>query len=62
MAGLTERESQVARLVADGKTNKEIGRHLHLSVRTVESHIRSALMKLSLSNRIQLATWARDRL
>lgn len=38
--GLTAREAAVARLVADGLSNKQIGAHLHLSVRTVESHVR----------------------
>jgi predicted ATPase/DNA-binding CsgD family transcriptional regulator len=60
-AGLSERELAVARLVAGGLTNKAIATRLHLSVRTVESHVRSALAKVGLENRTQLATWARER-
>jgi len=56
--GLSERELEVVRLVAAGLTNKAIAGHLHLSVRTVESHVFNALGKLGLDNRIQLATWA----
>jgi non-specific serine/threonine protein kinase len=62
VAGLSTREQEVARLVADGMPNKMIATQLHLSVRTVESHVRSVLTKLGFTNRTQLATWARDRL
>jgi non-specific serine/threonine protein kinase len=62
VSGLSGREQEVARLVADGLANKEIAARLHLSVRTVETHIRHVLTKLGLPNRTQLATWARDRL
>jgi non-specific serine/threonine protein kinase len=61
VAGVSARELEVAHLVADGLTNKEIGARLYLSVRTVESHVRNLLIKLGLTNRTQLATWARDR-
>ena len=61
-AGLTEREAQVARLVADGLSNKAIAVNLQLSVRTVESHVRHLLAKTRLDNRTQLATWARERI
>ncbi|MBW3557817.1 MAG: response regulator transcription factor [Actinobacteria bacterium] len=60
-SGLSERELQVVRLVADGLANKQIAVQLHLSVRTVETHVRHVLTKLGLSNRTQLATWARER-
>ncbi len=59
--GMSIRELEVARLVAEGLTNSQIAARLHLSVRTVESHVRNALMKAGLANRTQLATWARDR-
>jgi non-specific serine/threonine protein kinase len=59
--GLSAREREVTRLVADGRSNKEIAAQLQLSVRTVESHVRHALAKLALDNRTQLATWARER-
>jgi predicted ATPase/DNA-binding NarL/FixJ family response regulator len=60
--GLSARELEVASLVADGLANKAIASRLHLSVRTVESHVRHALQKLGLENRTQLATWARERI
>ena len=58
--GLSACELEVVRLVAGGLSNKEVAGRLHLSVRTVESHVRHALGKLGLANRTQLATWARD--
>jgi non-specific serine/threonine protein kinase len=61
IAGLSARELEVALLVAEGLANKAIAARLHLSVRTVEVHVRHALAKLSLENRTQLATWARGR-
>ena len=61
-AGLSAREVEVVGLVADGLANKAIAARLHLSVRTVESHVRHALAKLGLDNRTQLATWARERI
>jgi predicted ATPase/DNA-binding NarL/FixJ family response regulator len=60
--GLSRRELDVVRLVAEGLTNKEVAARLHLSVRTVESHVRSSLAKAGVENRTQLATWARDRI
>ena len=59
-AGLSTRELEVVRLVADGLANKAIAAQLHLSVRTVESHVRHVLAKAGLSNRTQLAKWARE--
>jgi non-specific serine/threonine protein kinase len=59
--GLSAREHEVAQLVADGLANKTIAARLHLSVRTVEVHVRHTLAKLGLENRTQLATWARER-
>jgi non-specific serine/threonine protein kinase len=61
-AGLTEREWEIVRLVANGLANKAIASQLQLSVRTVESHVRHALAKAGLENRTQLATWARERI
>jgi predicted ATPase/DNA-binding CsgD family transcriptional regulator len=59
-SGLSERELEVARLVAEGLTNKAIAARLQLSVRTVDSHVRHALTKLGLDNRTQLAAWTRE--
>ena len=61
-AGLSAREIEIARLVAEGLANKAIASRLHLSVRTVESHVRHVLAKVGLENRTQLATWARARI
>jgi non-specific serine/threonine protein kinase len=61
-SGLSARELEVAGLVAEGLANKAIASRLHLSVRTVESHVRHALQKLGLENRTQLATWAREHI
>ena len=60
--GLSDREQEIARLVARGLPNKAIAAQLHLTVRTVESHVRHVLAKAGLDNRTQLATWARERL
>jgi len=59
--GLSARELEVAGLVAEGLPNKAIAARLHLSVRTVESHVRHVLAKVGLENRTQLATWAHER-
>jgi predicted ATPase/DNA-binding CsgD family transcriptional regulator len=59
---LGPREADVARLVADGLTNKQIGARLFISERTVDSHVRSILNKLGFSSRAQIAAWiAADR-
>ncbi len=52
---LTARELQVARLVADSKTNPEIAAELFLSHKTVETHIRNIFRKLDVASRVQLA-------
>ena len=59
--GISAREIDVVQLVAEGLSNKEIAGRLHLSVRTVETHVRHMLTKTGLLNRTQLAAWARDR-
>ncbi|NMI00704.1 response regulator transcription factor [Pseudonocardia acidicola] len=55
---LTERETEVLRLVAKGMTAKQIGERLVLSHRTVESHVQNTLRKLQLHNRSQLVRYA----
>ncbi|MGW2642055.1 response regulator transcription factor [Streptomyces sp. NPDC001348] len=57
---LTEREREVAAAVAKGLSNTEIGARLHLSVGTVKAHLSSALAKLELDNRVQLALLTHD--
>ena len=54
---LGKREADVARLVADGLTNKQIGARLFISERTVDSHVRSILNKLGVNTRAQIAGW-----
>ena len=58
---LTAREQEVLRLIARGYTYKEIAGRLHLSVKTIESHVSSVLRKLQLTNRHQLTAWANER-
>jgi non-specific serine/threonine protein kinase len=55
---LTRRELEVAALVAQGLTNRGIAGQLHLSVRTVDTHVDHILTKLGFSNRAQLVAWA----
>jgi DNA-binding NarL/FixJ family response regulator len=59
-APLAKREAEVARLVADGMSNKQIGTRLFISERTVDSHVRSILNKLGVNTRAQIAGWVRS--
>jgi DNA-binding NarL/FixJ family response regulator len=59
---LSPREIEVARLVARGLTNKQIGEALFVSERTAENHIQHILTKLGFSNRSQIAAWASEGL
>ncbi|HTG41903.1 MAG TPA: helix-turn-helix transcriptional regulator [Methylomirabilota bacterium] len=54
---LTDRELEVAALVAEGLTNKEVATSLRLSVRTAENHVLNVMNKLGLDNRAQVAAW-----
>lgn len=56
--GLTEREREVLMLIAEGKANKEIGDELHISIKTVKTHVSNLLMKCELEDRTQLAIYA----
>jgi DNA-binding NarL/FixJ family response regulator len=56
--GLTRREVEVAQLVAQGRSNREIAEAFVLSERTVESHVQHILTKLSFSSRSEIAAWA----
>lgn len=55
---LTEREKEVLFLIADGQSNKEIAEELHISIKTVKTHVSNLLMKCELEDRTQLAVLA----
>ena len=55
--GLTRREWDVARLVAQGASNRQIARQLVISERTVDTHVTHILRKLRVASRAQIAAW-----
>lgn len=55
---LTERETDVLRLLAQGKANKEIAQELHIGETTVKTHVSNILMKLDVQSRTQAALFA----
>jgi len=57
---LTETETRVAGAVGRGLSNKEIALEFHISVRTVEHHIRHILAKKNFSNRVAIALYVKD--
>ena len=60
LAGLTEREREIAQLVADGASNPEIAAALFVSRKTVERHLSNLLAKLGVRNRTELAAVVAD--
>jgi non-specific serine/threonine protein kinase len=58
---LTEREREIAGLIAEGLTNREIAATLSISVRTAEAHAQNILTKLGFRSRTQVATWVARR-
>lgn len=56
-AGLTEREEEILRLIAQGQSNKLIARQLDISEGTVKVHVKHLLKKLNLRSRIEAALW-----
>lgn len=58
---LTNRELDVARLVADGNSNREVAAALVLSTRTVDGHVERILGKLGFTSRTQIASWISAR-
>jgi len=57
IAPLGDRESQVARLIAAGLTNRQIAARLTISVRTVDAQVRNIRTKLDLRTRAHIAAW-----
>lgn len=57
LAVLTRRELEVAKLLAEGLSNRDIASHLTISQRTVETHVEHILSKLALENRTKVAAW-----
>jgi DNA-binding NarL/FixJ family response regulator len=55
---LTERETEVAREIARGRTNLEVAAQLFISLSTVKSHVSGIQTKLGLRNRVEIAAWA----
>ena len=60
--GLTEREVEVVRLIAQGKTNRDIAEELVLSQRTVQRHIANLYRKLNVHNRAEATAFALNQL
>jgi non-specific serine/threonine protein kinase len=54
---LSRREREIAALVAEGLTDRQIGRRLFISTRTVEGHVQQIRNKLGFDNRTQIASW-----
>jgi DNA-binding CsgD family transcriptional regulator len=59
--GLTEREREVAALVAQGKSNRSLADELVVSERTIAKHVENILSKLGFSSRAQIAAWAVEK-
>jgi non-specific serine/threonine protein kinase len=58
---LTPRQLEIARLVADDLTNRQIAARLYLSERTVETHVTNILNRLGLNSRVQLTRWLAEQ-
>ncbi|MEO6411730.1 MAG: LuxR C-terminal-related transcriptional regulator [Pedococcus sp.] len=59
-AGLTARETQVLRLIADGATTRDISQRLFISAKTADNHIQHIYTKLGVTNRAAATRWAFD--
>jgi two-component system, NarL family, nitrate/nitrite response regulator NarL len=55
---MTPREREVINCIAEGMSNKEIARTLHIAAHTVKSHVRNIMEKLTLNTRLQIAAYA----
>jgi len=60
MAVLTDREREVLSLVGEGLPNKQIGRRLGISEKTVKAHLTSAFRTIGVDDRMQAGIWARN--
>jgi DNA-binding NarL/FixJ family response regulator len=58
---LTSREREIATLIADGLSNRDIGERLVISRRTVDGHVERMLRKLAFTSRSQVASWVAGR-
>ena len=56
--GLTDRELEVLRLMAEGRTNRQIGEELFITTKTASAHVSHILMKLDVTNRAEAAAAA----
>lgn len=59
--GLTEREREVAVLVAQGKSTRAIADELIVSERTIEKHVEGIMSKLGFTSRVQIAAWVLEK-
>jgi DNA-binding NarL/FixJ family response regulator len=58
LAQLSRREREVARLIAQGQSNRRIAETLHIGQRTAESHVARVMKKLDCTSRAQVMLWA----
>jgi DNA-binding CsgD family transcriptional regulator len=58
---LSDREEQVAALVAEGLSNRQIAGRLHIAERTAENHVKNILDKLGFDSRARIAAWQARR-
>jgi tetratricopeptide (TPR) repeat protein/DNA-binding CsgD family transcriptional regulator len=59
--GLTEREREVAMLIAQGKSSRAIADELIVSERTIEKHVERIMSRLGFTSRVQIATWVVEK-
>jgi two-component system nitrate/nitrite response regulator NarL len=57
LASLTRRELQIVKYIAEGMSNKQIGRKLDIAESTVKVHVKHLLKKLGLRSRVEAAVW-----
>ena len=59
-AGLSQRESEIVALIAQGLSNAEVASRAYLSINSVKTHIRSAYRKMGVASRTQAVLWATE--